>query len=150
MSNDSFNGQCPTCGQEYLRDEIKRLRADLAFYDNKCAKCGDHLGLLAECPHCREIKSLRAEKGAALSLLREIRRELLEDGCLSDNTYQELCSATDGEMTGAGELSRLRSEVGKYKGFVIECAAVQNHEGWQGAYFRKAKGLLLTGDSDNG
>jgi hypothetical protein len=41
-------------------DEIERLRADLAFYDNKCAKCGDHLGLLSECPHCREIKRLRA------------------------------------------------------------------------------------------
>ena len=41
--------------------EIERLTAELAFYDNKCDKCDDHLGLLAECPHCREIERLTAQ-----------------------------------------------------------------------------------------
>lgn len=53
-------------------DEIERLRADLAFYDNKCGRCGDHLGLLAECPHCREIERLKG-------LLREA-RPIVADG----------------------------------------------------------------------
>lgn len=44
------------------------------------------------------------------------------------------------------------SEIGqlqRYKEFAMKCAAVNNHAGWQGAYFREAQALFLpTKDGD--
>lgn len=40
--------------------KLEKVSGELAFYARKCPDCGDHLGLLAECPHCREIKGLQS------------------------------------------------------------------------------------------
>lgn len=70
------------CGHHWLKEEsqdcplckLDQCKAELAFYDRKCPNCGDHLGLLAECPHCRDIEALKGELEAAeqhVKILRE-------------------------------------------------------------------------------
>jgi len=39
---DSFSGRCPTCGQEYLADEILRLRKLLAAAQCPNARASGH------------------------------------------------------------------------------------------------------------
>ncbi len=52
--------------------KLKKVSGELAFYDNKCDACGDHLGLLRKCPHCKEIQRLTSELGAAHEALKHL------------------------------------------------------------------------------